>query len=65
MLSDSAASISLANVSPYDQGCTECFLNTFGDYFNGNIDMEKAKENFKVAIGERYPELANGEVIWP
>ena len=65
VLSDSAASISLANVSPYDQGCTECFLNTFGDYFNNNIDMEKAKENFKVAIGERYPELANGEVIWP
>ncbi len=65
VLSDAAASISLANVSPYDQGCTEEFQNTFGDYFNGKIDLEKAKANFEVAIGERYPELKSGGVRWP
>lgn len=65
VLSDAAASISLANVSPYDQGCTEAFQNAFGDYFNGNIDMEKAKQNFETAITERYPELVGGEVKWP
>ena len=65
VLSDAAASISLANVSPYDQGCTEEFQNTFGDYFNGKIDLEKAKANFETAIGERYPELKSGGVRWP
>ena len=65
VLSDAAASISLANVSPYDQGCTEEFQNTFGDYFNGKIDLEKAKANFEKAIGERYPELKSGGVRWP
>ena len=65
VLSDAAASISLVNVSPYDQGCTEEFQNVFGDYFNGKIDLEKAKENFATAIGERYPELKSGGVRWP
>lgn len=65
VLSDAAASISLANVSPYDQGCTEEFQNALGDYFNGVIDLETAKANFETAIGERYPELAAGGVKWP
>lgn len=63
VLSDAAASISLANVSPYDQGCTEEFQNAFGDYFNGNVDLEKAKVNFETAIKERYPELT--DIKWP
>ena len=65
VLSDAAASISLSNVSPYDQGCTEKFQNAFGDYFNGKIDLEKAMANFEMAIGERYPELKSGGVRWP
>ena len=65
VLSEGAAGIELKNVSPYDQGCTECFQNAFGDYFNGKIDIEKAKKNFETAIHERYPELATGEVKWP
>ena len=65
VLSKTAASISLANVSSYDQGCTEAIQNAFGDYFNKKIDMDKAKENFEMAIKERYPELANSEVVWP
>ena len=65
VLSAAAASISLSNVSPYDQGCTEEFQNTFGDYFNGKIPLEKAKSNFETAITERYPELKSGTVRWP
>ena len=44
---------------------TEELQNAFGDYFNGKVDMEKAKVNFETAIGERYPELKSGGVRWP
>jgi len=64
VLAEVAPDIDLSNISPYDQGCTEEFQNAFGDYFNGNIDMEKAKANFETAITERYPELTGG-VRWP
>lgn len=64
VLAQVAADIDLSNISPYDQGCTEEFQNTLGDYFNGVIDLEKAKENFETAIVERYPELTGG-VVWP
>ena len=66
VLSEGAANISLANVSPYDQGCVEEFQNAFGDYFREattGVDLEKAKSNFETAILERYPELT--EVRWP
>lgn len=64
VLAQVAAGIDLSNISPYDQGCTEEFQNALGDYFNGVIDLEKAKENFETAIVERYPELSGG-VVWP
>ncbi|MDE7036244.1 MAG: carbohydrate ABC transporter substrate-binding protein, partial [Eubacteriales bacterium] len=46
VLSDVAVNIDLSNISPYDQGFTELFQNTFGDYFNNVIDFETAKSNF-------------------
>lgn len=58
-----AESIKMDKITPYDQGCTECFQNAFGDYFNGNISLDEAKANFETAIKERYPELT--EVEWP
>ncbi len=64
VLSDVAVNIDLSNISPYDQGFTELFQNTFGDYFNNVIDFETAKSNFETAIVERYPELTGG-VKWP
>ena len=64
VLSDVAVNIDLSNISPYDQGFTELFQNTFGDYFNNVIDFETAKSNFETAIAERYPELTGG-VKWP
>ena len=65
VLSDVAATVDLSNISSYDQGCVEEFQNTFGDYFNGVISLDKAKDNFEMAITERYPWLTGGGVEWP
>jgi ABC-type glycerol-3-phosphate transport system substrate-binding protein len=58
-----AANISMTTLSPYDQGCVELIQNSFGDYFQGQIDYETGKENFERAIMERYPEIT--AVNWP
>ena len=58
-----AENIKIAPLSAYDQGCVELIQNAFTDYFDGNVDMDKAKANFETAIMERYPELT--EVQWP
>ncbi len=65
VLSEVAANIDLSNISSYDQGCVEEFQNTFGDYFNGKISLDKAKANFEMSITERYPWLVGGGVEWP
>lgn len=61
--SDSLASIKMAPLSAYDQGCVELIQNAFGDYLQGQIDFDKAKSNFETAIMERYPEITTVE--WP
>ena len=58
-----AENIKIAPLSPYDQGCVELIQNAFSDYFQGNVDFDKAKTNFETAIMERYPEIT--EVQWP
>ena len=58
-----AENIKIAPLSAYDQGCVELIQNSFSDYFQGNVDFDKAKANFETAIKERYPEIS--EVIWP
>ena len=58
-----AASIQMTTLSPYDQGCVELVQNSFGDYLQGQIDFDTAKENFERAIKERYPEIT--AVNWP
>lgn len=63
LFSEVAPTIDMSNVSPYDQGCNEQIQNAFGDYFDGNIDIDTAKVNFETAIKELYPELT--EVVWP
>ena len=63
LFSEVAPTIDMSNVSPYDQGCNEQIQNAFGDYFDGNIDLDTAKTNFETAIIELYPELT--EVVWP
>ena len=47
----------------HDLGCVELFQNSFSDYFQGNVDFDKAKANFETAIKERYPDIT--EVQWP
>ena len=63
LFAEVAPTIDMSNISAYDQGCGEDFQNCFGDYFNGTIDLDKAKSNFETAILERYPELT--DVQWP
>lgn len=58
-----AENIKIAPLSPYDQACVEIIQNAFGDYFEGHITVEQAKQNFEVAIKERHPEIT--EVRWP
>ncbi len=58
-----AENIVIAPLSPYDQGCVELIQNSFSDYFQGQVDFDKAKSNFEIAIKERYPETT--EVQWP
>ena len=58
-----AEDIQIAPLSAYDQGCVELIQNSFSDYFQGNVDFDRAKENFETAIKERYPEIT--DVQWP
>lgn len=57
VLLDSAQSISMANIGPYDQGMTEEYQKAFKDYFDGIVDKDTALENFYTAILEKYPNL--------
>lgn len=57
-----AENIKMAPLSAYDQGCVELTQSCFGDYFQGQVTFEKAKENFETAIKERYPDIT--EVNW-
>ena len=52
-----AKSIDLSNLSAYDQGCNEEFQNAMKDYFDGNVDLDTALDNFKKAVVVKYPDL--------
>lgn len=58
VLLDSATSISMANIGPYDQGMTEKFQAAFADYFNGIVTEEEAYANFFDKIIVMYPNLS-------
>ncbi len=53
-----APTISMANITGYDQGCNEEFQKAMKDYFDGNVTKEVAIENFKKAIVVKYPDLS-------
>ena len=57
-----AENIKMAPLSAYDQGCVELIQNAFSDYFQDQVDFDKAKANFETAIKERYPEIQ--EINW-
>ena len=58
-----AQKIQMAPLSAYDQGCVEIIQNCSSHYFQGKVDIEKAKENFEKKIKVRYPDIT--EVQWP
>ena len=58
-----AENIKIAPLSSYDQGCVELIQNAFSDYYQGNVDFDRAKENFETSIMERYPDIT--AVQWP
>lgn len=58
-----AENIKIAPLSAYDQGCVELIQNSFSDYYQGQVEYDKAKANFETAIRERYPDVT--EVVWP
>ena len=57
-----AENIKMAPLSAYDQGCVELIQNAFSDYFQAQVDFDKAKANFETAIKERDPEIQ--EINW-
>ncbi len=58
LFSKSAPKISMKNISPYDQGLNEEFQKAMKDYFDGNVDKDKALDNFYKAAIEKYPNLS-------
>ena len=60
---EAAKKIDMSNTGPYDQGLNESIQTAFRDYFDGNVDFDKAKANFEKAAQEKYPELKTFE--WP
>ena len=63
LFAEVAPKIDMSKAGPYDQGCNEAFQNAFHDYFNGTVDLAKAKTNFETAIKQKYPELT--DIKWP
>jgi hypothetical protein len=57
VLADSAASISMKNITQYDQLLNEPLPASFLDYFLGNITEEEAYNNFYDKAIVSYPEL--------
>lgn len=58
LFAEAATKIDMSKISSYDQGLNEEFQKAFKDYFDGNIDKNKAYENFYKAATEKYPNLS-------
>ena len=57
LFSEVAPKIDMSNISSYDQGLNEEFQKAFKDYFDGNVDKDKALANFYKGAIEKYPNL--------
>ena len=57
LFAETAPTIDMSNISPYDQGLNESFQTAFKDYFDDNVDKEGALKNFYKAATEKYPDL--------
>ena len=45
-------------MSAYDQGMSEKIQAAMKEYFDGNVDLDTAWNNFYTAIAELYPNLS-------
>ncbi|MBR2760457.1 MAG: hypothetical protein IKD66_04720 [Solobacterium sp.] len=54
-----AEKISMANISIYDQGCTEEFQKAMKNYFDGNATLDESLDLFYKGVEEKYPELTH------
>jgi hypothetical protein len=57
LFAESAKKIDMSNISDYDQGLNETFQQNMHEYFEGNVDLKTALDNFYTSAMERYPEL--------
>ena len=56
---ENAKGISRANITGYDQTCREQIQAAMKDYYDGNVDLETAWDNFYTAVEEKHPELTH------
>ena len=54
-----AERIDLADMTEYDQGCNEEFMDAMGKYFGGELSYEDALWVFYDAVETKYPELSH------
>ncbi len=54
---ESAKSINKSYTTMYDQGTTENIMHAMKDYYDGNVDLDKAWDNFYLSVIELYPNL--------
>ncbi|MFA7076155.1 MAG: ABC transporter substrate-binding protein [Candidatus Izemoplasmatales bacterium] len=57
LFNESASTIDMKNISPYDQGLNESIQQSFKDYFLGTITWAQAWAAFEEKITALYPEL--------
>lgn len=58
LMLEGAKSISRPNITPYDQTCSEQIQSAMKDYFDGNVDLDTAWDNYFTAVEEKHPELS-------
>lgn len=57
LFAEAAAKIDMSNISDYDLGLNESFQSSLHEYFEGNVDVDTAFDNFYKTAIEKYPEL--------
>ena len=57
MFCEGIKTVSLANISKYDQGCNEEFQNALKAYFEGNSTYDEAYKAFEDAVHQKYPAM--------
>lgn len=59
LMLENAKKIDRSAMGPYDQTCSEKIQSAMADYFNGNVDLDTAWDNFFTSVEEIHPELTH------